>query len=345
MTSSLTQYSSLIDVTFPIPGEDNDTQGFRDNYIQITQAFNTAASEITNLQITQADLLTQLNNATVVGTNYAANIASTVTTQIINSLTNGIPDIVTPIVNTWWINTSKSYIDMSTATLQIEITGLQDQINTTTSDISALQTQAATAINTGSILWSYVGILQNTSSYILSQLNTIESNYITVNNSATVAYNEAYYVSGEVSTLNSNVIGLQSTASSVWNTLYGVGNLGQNITTINGEISTLQINAINTSTRIAALESSVGSILNTYTTVTNTATQAYNNANSTQAALTAHINISPYYAASSPPITAKGSPGDRQGYFYADTGYIYICLASYTGSTNIWVRSVTTSSW
>ena len=37
MTSSVTQYSSLIDVSFPIPGEDNDTQGFRNNYIQITQ--------------------------------------------------------------------------------------------------------------------------------------------------------------------------------------------------------------------------------------------------------------------------------------------------------------------
>ena len=76
--------------SFPIPGEDNDTQGFRNNYIQITQALNTAAYEITNLQIQQSSLLTQLNNSTVIGTNYIANIVSTVTNIVMNSLTNVI---------------------------------------------------------------------------------------------------------------------------------------------------------------------------------------------------------------------------------------------------------------
>lgn len=88
MTSSVTQYSSLIDTTFPIPGADNDTQGFRNNYIQISKAFNTVSSEITNLQLQQSKFLAQLNNSTVVGTNYIANIVSTVTSVLMNSLTN-----------------------------------------------------------------------------------------------------------------------------------------------------------------------------------------------------------------------------------------------------------------
>lgn len=88
MTSSITQFSSLIDVTFPIPGADNDTQGFRNNYIQIVQSLNTAASEITNLQIQQSALVTMVNNSTVIGTNYLASLLSTVTTMVSNSLTN-----------------------------------------------------------------------------------------------------------------------------------------------------------------------------------------------------------------------------------------------------------------
>jgi hypothetical protein len=40
----------LIDITYPIAGQDNDTQGFRNNYQGIQTNFITAATEITNLQ-------------------------------------------------------------------------------------------------------------------------------------------------------------------------------------------------------------------------------------------------------------------------------------------------------
>lgn len=39
-----------IDITFPIAGQDNDTQGFRTNYINIRNNFAKAAEEITALQ-------------------------------------------------------------------------------------------------------------------------------------------------------------------------------------------------------------------------------------------------------------------------------------------------------
>lgn len=40
-----------INTAYPIAGQINDTQGFRDNFTNISNNFTTAATEITNLQI------------------------------------------------------------------------------------------------------------------------------------------------------------------------------------------------------------------------------------------------------------------------------------------------------
>ena len=50
-----------INVNYPVPGKNNSTQGFRDNFTQITTQLNTAATEITDLQ-TKAVLKAALNN-------------------------------------------------------------------------------------------------------------------------------------------------------------------------------------------------------------------------------------------------------------------------------------------
>ena len=42
--------SNNIDITYPIAGQDNDTQGFRDNFRNIKNNLNTARLEITDLQ-------------------------------------------------------------------------------------------------------------------------------------------------------------------------------------------------------------------------------------------------------------------------------------------------------
>ena len=42
--------SNNIDITYPIAGQDNDTQGFRDNFRNIKNNLNTAKLEITELQ-------------------------------------------------------------------------------------------------------------------------------------------------------------------------------------------------------------------------------------------------------------------------------------------------------
>ena len=53
--------TAAIDTTFPVPGADNDTQGFRDNFASIVNALTTASSEITVLQANRADLTTNNN--------------------------------------------------------------------------------------------------------------------------------------------------------------------------------------------------------------------------------------------------------------------------------------------
>lgn len=62
MASTITNYSLSIDTQFPVPGQDNDTQGFRNNFSNIQQALGSAADEITNIQIEQIGIVNQLNN-------------------------------------------------------------------------------------------------------------------------------------------------------------------------------------------------------------------------------------------------------------------------------------------
>jgi Flp pilus assembly protein TadG len=54
MTSAI--ITDSIDVEFPVAEQDNDSQGFRDNFSSISNALDTAASEITALQLTTAKL-------------------------------------------------------------------------------------------------------------------------------------------------------------------------------------------------------------------------------------------------------------------------------------------------
>jgi hypothetical protein len=43
---------NIINITYPIAGQDNDTQGFRDNFSNIKNNFSAAYSEISALQAT-----------------------------------------------------------------------------------------------------------------------------------------------------------------------------------------------------------------------------------------------------------------------------------------------------
>lgn len=50
MASDISKYSQNIDTNFPVKGQDNPSQGFRDNFAQIRLALDTAANEISSVQ-------------------------------------------------------------------------------------------------------------------------------------------------------------------------------------------------------------------------------------------------------------------------------------------------------
>lgn len=66
MSSTITNTSANININFPEPGKDNPSQGFRENFSQIQQAFAVAGGEVSDLQ-TNAVRIDQQNDFGLVG--------------------------------------------------------------------------------------------------------------------------------------------------------------------------------------------------------------------------------------------------------------------------------------
>ena len=66
---------TTINITYPIAGQDNDTQGFRDNFSGIKNNFSVAQSEISALQANSAISIT---TTTIPVSNSAAGIPGTI---------------------------------------------------------------------------------------------------------------------------------------------------------------------------------------------------------------------------------------------------------------------------
>ena len=71
MASSLSP--SSIDATFPVAGQDNDSQGFRDNFNQIKTDLTNAKSELENLQSTAVLKASLTSPAVTVSNDLAGN--------------------------------------------------------------------------------------------------------------------------------------------------------------------------------------------------------------------------------------------------------------------------------
>ena len=69
MSSTVTNYSNNINSLYPVPGVDNDTQGFRDNFSNIKNALQAAAQELSYLDLNTSKLNTGTNDY-----NYSSNI-------------------------------------------------------------------------------------------------------------------------------------------------------------------------------------------------------------------------------------------------------------------------------
>lgn len=392
MTSTITQFSSLIDTTFPVPGADNDTQGFRDNYIRIQRGFDVATSEITDLQQTSKELTTRLNDATVVGNNYANIIASTVTTLVIASLTNKSPDIVTPTVSLWYNNTITNDIANLQGQINTNTNNLQLQITNNTQNIIALQSTTNNLITTATTLWGTVYSLTGTVADNTLDISNLQTDVTRIDSTATYAWETVNSLLG--GSVAQDIADLYTTTTNLWNIVYGPTGLRASVNTANNNIAVLDSRSQNTGSWIAQIQSSVNNILGTYSTVSTTATNAWlgvygpTGINASivtlqsdvtvlkQAAINTNTNIvtlqSQYgslsttvsghttqitainnftatgvtYSSASPPLNSKGSPGDRPGMIYANQNYMYVCIGTYTGSADIWMRvNVSTSTW
>jgi len=86
MASTITEITSLIDTAFPVPGQDNDTQGFRNNFANIKIGLDRAAGEISDLEIIQIAVANRLDNFTDPTTfNGTLVTATIITSQTINN--------------------------------------------------------------------------------------------------------------------------------------------------------------------------------------------------------------------------------------------------------------------
>jgi len=90
-----------IDITYPIAGQDNDTQGFRTNFQNIQNNFLTAASEITTLQSNTSAIVANVTILQTGGLTTANSLtANTITLnnviQFANLTTTQINSIATP---------------------------------------------------------------------------------------------------------------------------------------------------------------------------------------------------------------------------------------------------------
>ena len=75
MASAIT--TTNIDITFPVPGQDNDTQGFRTNFGAIKNALDTASAEITDLQVIQSALISLTTTPPQDPTGFVGNVQGT----------------------------------------------------------------------------------------------------------------------------------------------------------------------------------------------------------------------------------------------------------------------------
>ena len=90
MTSAI--ITSNIDGAFPIAGQDNNSQGFRDNFTNIKSALDTAGSEITTLQTNTAKLNAEndFNTNIIRNAEFTEFYGSVFTVAVTTNVTTGI---------------------------------------------------------------------------------------------------------------------------------------------------------------------------------------------------------------------------------------------------------------
>lgn len=178
-----------IDITYPTPGINNSTQGFRDNFTSIKNNLSTAKTEITDLQ--SKVLVKSALNDTTLDNNMSGGVISNVQTKGFRSSTWAIS--AGDIAGSATIDVSKGDVQYGTVAENSTInfggwapsgTRSSVQLNLTVSNAQALISLPVSTYNANteivSGMKSSVRILENYSSNANPAPSTTVTNYVTV---------------------------------------------------------------------------------------------------------------------------------------------------------------------
>jgi hypothetical protein len=115
-----------IDGTYPIAGQDNDSQGFRDNFTNIKNNLTFAQAELADLQL-NAILKAPLGSAGQTSTNNSLNyelLAEAQLTRTVEKTANTVPSTATPTIS--WEDGNHQRLFLSDTNLTVSLTGWPD---------------------------------------------------------------------------------------------------------------------------------------------------------------------------------------------------------------------------
>jgi hypothetical protein len=333
-----------INVNYPVPGVNNTTQGFRDNFTSIKTNLNTAGTEITDLQ-NKAVLKAALDGQTL-NNDMANTLISNATTRSFRASTYNLGNNVQ---GTTTINVSQGDVQYGTVTANTTINfggwapvGTQSNVELylTIANSSAFITFPSTT-NDGSNVpttgLTYTAVqLENYSSNTTPSAGNTHTNQVSVPAGVT----QLNYL---VTTTNCGTlmdiypINRPKKSSFILNGTPAVSNA-----TSTGTISAAtNSNSVTGSGTLFQTELVTGRvILDSSNVVIGTVSSISSN---TALTLTANANVAVSGAAYRRQLPI-GSQGDKTGAIETDGTYIYLCTGDYDGTTAIWKR-VTPSSY
>lgn|SRR5574343_41209 len=113
---------STLDTTYPIAGRDNDSQGFRDNYAVIKQAFEVAKNEITELETTTLRFNSDnVLAGSISGGEYRNSLLNTVTERGLTSVQYS-SELITSLISIKASDAQIREITLASATVRALIT-------------------------------------------------------------------------------------------------------------------------------------------------------------------------------------------------------------------------------
>lgn len=306
--------TSSIDVNYPVPGVNNSSQGFRDNFAAIKTNIDTAGAEITDLQqkvvLKSALVDSPLNN------DMANTLISNALTQTFRATTynlgNNLSGTVTVDVTAGDVqygtitgNVNIAFSKWSPAGTQSNVQVIFNVANTTANYTIILPTNVTDGATT---LENYAGNGVGGSVTVPTGVARLHYNFTTIDCGTNIEVQPLDRPRAPQGPGSGTVTSVNMVAS------------GNGVSVTGGPITTSG-NFVITNTGVTRLTAGPGISLSG----SNGAITISSSAISTRI---------PYAAAPS----NVGSPGDVQGDIKFDGAYVYVCVANYNGSTTIWRR-------